>query len=225
MELKKGKEANIDRVRVPIILLGLLFSGSLVLASFSYETLDSDGNMENKDALATQLDYQQEEMDTPEPEDVPEQEQIDVPPPLHDDILELDNKDVPPVPDIDRPLPPPIPIGPPVPPVPPIEVVEFPDVDAGFPGGVNAMKKWIQEIVVYPELSMRIGDQGKVYLSFVVEADGSVTNIKVERKVSPELDTEAKRVVRKMPKWVPGEVKGRAVRTRCRLPITFTITG
>jgi protein TonB len=222
MELKKSKEANIDRVRVPIILLGLLFSGSLVLASFSYESLADDDDKENKDGVTAQIDYQQEEVDPPEAETPPEQEQVDVPPPVTPDIVVKDNEKDPPKPDVERKQPP-KPPGPKTVVVVDNEIIDFPDVEAGFPGGSNAMKKWIQENVVYPDMAMQMGDQGKVYLSFVVEPDGSVTNVQVQRGVSDELDREAKRVVRKMPKWVPGEAKGKAVRTRCRLPITFTI--
>ena len=66
-------------------------------------------------------------------------------------------------------------------------------------------------------------EQGKVYLSFVVGSDGSISQVKVERGVSKDLDREAKRVVRSMPKWVPGEAGGKKVATRCRLPIVFTL--
>ena len=68
-----------------------------------------------------------------------------------------------------------------------------------------------------------MNEQGRVYLSFIIESDGTVTGLTVERGVSDELDREAKRVVRKMPKWNAGEVAGKKVRTRCRLPIIFTL--
>ena len=66
-------------------------------------------------------------------------------------------------------------------------------------------------------------DQGRVFLSFVVETDGSITNIEVTKGRTKELDREAKRVVRKMPKWSAGESSGKKVRTRCQLPIVFTL--
>ena len=66
-------------------------------------------------------------------------------------------------------------------------------------------------------------EQGRVYLSFVVEKDGGISNVKVERGVSKDLDREAKRIVRAMPKWEAGEVGGKKVRTRCSLPIVFTL--
>lgn len=103
------------------------------------------------------------------------------------------------------------------------EIVEFPDVEASFPDGARAMKEWITANMVYPEISRELGDQGRVYVSFVVEADGSITGIEVPRSLTTELDREAKRLVREMPKWTPGLVKGEKVRSRCRIPITFTL--
>ena len=85
------------------------------------------------------------------------------------------------------------------------------------------MMKWINDNVKYPQTSIEMNEQGRVFLSFVVEKDGSITNVKVERGISIDLDREAKRVVRKMPKWIPGESSGRAVRARCRLPINFQL--
>ena len=103
------------------------------------------------------------------------------------------------------------------------EVIEFPDVEAEFIGGPQALIKYIQTIIQYPPTSIEMNEQGRVYLSFVVEADGSITNVAVERGVSPDLDREAIRVVRSMPNWIPGETKGKKSRTRCRLPINFQL--
>lgn len=104
-----------------------------------------------------------------------------------------------------------------------MEVIDFPDLEAQFPGGMSALQQYIMENVKYPVEALEKGIQGRVYLSFVVEKDGTLTQIKVERGVSAELDSEAKRVVRAMPKWKPGEAAGRTVRTRCRLPIAFVL--
>ena len=103
------------------------------------------------------------------------------------------------------------------------EIIEFPDVEATFPGGPAAMQQWIAKNVQYPQTSIEMGEQGKVYVSFVVEPDGSITGVKVERGVSDDLDREAKRLVRSMPNWKPGESAGKKARTRCRLPINFTL--
>lgn len=103
------------------------------------------------------------------------------------------------------------------------EIIEMPDVDAQFIGGYVAMKTYIGNEVEYPEISRRFGEQGTVWIAFVVEKDGSLTGMKVERGVSTDLDKEALRVARTFKKWQPGEVQGLPVRTRVRLPITFVL--
>lgn len=102
-------------------------------------------------------------------------------------------------------------------------IIEFPDVSAGFPGGSSVMMKWINDNLVYPQISIENNHQGRVFVSFVIEKDGSITNVKVERGISVDLDKEAQRIVRKMPKWIPGESAGIVVRSRIRLPINFTL--
>lgn len=220
MELKKSESANIEKLRMPLVLIGLLFVGSLVLASFSYtsgverDTLAQNGTGEDN------VQYMEE--NTNEPPPPPETPpQVDVPPPVSEEIQEEENTEEIPAPVVQTP--PPVPPGP----VEQVrveeEIIEFPDVEAAFPGGAAAMQKWISENVQYPQTSIEMNEQGRVYLSFVVEPDGSITNIAVERGVSPDLDKEAKRLMRKMPKWVAGEAKGKKARTRCRLPINFTL--
>ena len=103
------------------------------------------------------------------------------------------------------------------------EIIDFPDVEATFPGGAAAMQRWIADNVKYPQTAIEMNEQGRVYLSFVVEPNGSITNISIERGVSSDLDSEAKRLLRKMPKWKAGEARGRKARTRCRLPINFQL--
>jgi TonB family protein len=97
------------------------------------------------------------------------------------------------------------------------------DEDPGFPGGPAALGEWIRKNLLYPESAFETGKQGKVYVCFVVEPDGSTSNIVIERGVSDELDQEAKRIIKSMPKWKAGFKNGKAVRTMCRLPISFTL--
>lgn len=93
-----------------------------------------------------------------------------------------------------------------------------------FEGGEAAMFKYLADSTVYPELSMDNGHQGTVYLSFVVETDGSVTDVEILRGVTKELDEEAIRVVNSMNKrWQPGYQRGNAVRVKYNLPIKFIL--
>lgn len=95
--------------------------------------------------------------------------------------------------------------------------------EASFPGGTYGLQQFIVNTVQYPESAIDMDEQGKVYLSFKVTAEGDVLDIKIERGVSSSLDREAKRVLRRMPNWNPGYCNGRPVATRCRLPIVFTL--
>lgn len=95
--------------------------------------------------------------------------------------------------------------------------------EASFPGGARALQEFINSTVQYPQDALEKGISGKVYLSFVVEKDGSLTNIEVARSAHELLDREALRVVRAMPNWIPGESEGRPVRTRTYFPIVFAL--
>lgn len=91
-----------------------------------------------------------------------------------------------------------------------------------FPGG--NVQKWIAKNVKYPVLAMENGIQGKVYIQFVIERDGSITDVKVLRGVDASLDKEAVRVVKAMPKWKPGKQRGKPVRVSYTLPINFQLS-
>jgi TonB family protein len=97
--------------------------------------------------------------------------------------------------------------------------------DAEFPGGLQTMAKWIQENVVYPQEAIEFGEQGRVYVSFVVESSGSISTIEIERGVSETLDKEVKRLINAMPDWIPGEIDGYKERTKLRLPVNFQLDG
>jgi protein TonB len=104
-----------------------------------------------------------------------------------------------------------------------IEIIDIPAKDAEFVGGLIAMQKFINENINYPDEAIELNIQGKVYLSFVVERDGSVSNVSVERGVFQSIDSEAIRVVRLFPNWIPSEMPSGKVRTRVRIPINFTL--
>jgi protein TonB len=103
------------------------------------------------------------------------------------------------------------------------EILDFPDVYATFPGGADAMSKFITDNIKYPAIDAESNVQGKVYVSFVVERDGALSTIKVMRGVSASMDREAKRVIRAMPNWMPATVKQMKVRSLMRLPIKFVL--
>lgn len=220
METKKNASLNLEKKRIPFLLIGTLFAGSMTLASFSYRKGMDRHIEDNRLAIKTPIEYSVEEIKEVEPPQ--EEPKIVYTPPPSEEIKEKENTNeivktvvvvTPPDIKIDS--------------IPTIvikeEIIEFPDLEATFPGGFIEMSKWINKNIVYPEISLEMMEQGKVYISFVVEKDGTITDIKIDRSISKELDREAKRIVRLMPKWVAGETKGEKVRTRCSLPISFAI--
>ncbi|NLH28589.1 MAG: energy transducer TonB, partial [Bacteroidales bacterium] len=100
-----------------------------------------------------------------------------------------------------------------------VVVEEMPE----FPGGQSALMKYLSENIRYPVIAQENGIEGRVICSFVVERDGSITDVQVVRGVDPSLDKEAVRVIQSMPKWKPGKQRGKPVRVRFTLPIVFRL--
>ncbi len=112
------------------------------------------------------------------------------------------------------------------PPAPVVEEVEdetihdVPEVQASFPGDVY---KWIKDNMKYPAAAQEQGIQGRVSVQFVVNKDGSIVDVKIQRSPDASLGAEAERLVKKMPKWTPARMGGKPVRSRFSLPITFRL--
>ena len=102
-------------------------------------------------------------------------------------------------------------------------VFDVVEVMPQFPGGQIAMLKYIMENIKYPKQIMEEGIQGRVTVSFIVEKDGRVSNVRLLRSVQSALDKEAIRVVKSMPKWTPGKQNGKPVRVRFNLPVMFKL--
>ncbi len=92
-----------------------------------------------------------------------------------------------------------------------------------FPGGQAALMAWLSQNIKYPVIAAENGVQGRVIVQFVVEKDGSVTDVHVAKSVDPSLDKEAARVVKAMPKWNPGKQNGSAVRVKYTVPVMFKL--
>ncbi len=112
-------------------------------------------------------------------------------------------------------------------------VVEKPEVEnkvfdvveqmPSFPGGPSALMKYLSENIKYPVVAQENGVQGRVVVSFVVERDGSITDVRVVKSVDPSLDNEAMSVVNSMPNWIPGKQNGSAVRVKYNVPVAFRL--
>lgn len=93
-----------------------------------------------------------------------------------------------------------------------------------YPGGIGMMSDFLSKNIVYPQMAREKGIQGTVFIGFIVEKDGSVSNVKVMRGIGSGCDEEAVRVVKLMPKWRPGKQRGKAVRVSYTLPLNFKLT-
>jgi protein TonB len=93
-----------------------------------------------------------------------------------------------------------------------------------FPGGMDELSKYLFKNITYPENCRKKGISGVVLVEFIVEKDGSISNIKVIVSAHPDLDAEAIRVIKSFPKWTPGTQLGKPVRVFFQLPIRFTVS-
>ncbi len=102
----------------------------------------------------------------------------------------------------------------------------YPVVDdmPSFPGGDEARIRFITENIKYPELARKKGIQGRVFVTFVIEKDGQISNVKVIRGIGSGCDEEAVRVISMMPKWKPGMQNGKTVRVQFNMPIKFALS-
>ena len=103
------------------------------------------------------------------------------------------------------------------------QIFEVVEQNPSFPGGEKALMDYLYKNIKYPSVAQDNGIQGRVLIQFVVNKDGSIVDPKVLRSVDPSLDKEAMRVVTAMPKWTPGKQRGKPVRVRFTLPVTFRL--
>ena len=103
------------------------------------------------------------------------------------------------------------------------EIFEVVEQNPSFPGGDKALMEWLHKNLKYPQSAQENNIQGRVLVQFVVNKDGSIVEPKVIRAADPALDKEAIRAVQAMPKWIPGKQRGKNVRVRFTLPVTFRL--
>lgn len=223
MELKKSPKADLENKKILFRQIGLVLALLIVFAAFEYKSYDK-----------RQINLQQRAAEEVPEEIIPITEQNVKPPPppppqqvtvltVVDDNTEVEDVKI----NVDVDQKTVIEVY-----VPPVkeeeEIVEqeiFTIVESmpEFPGGQQAMLEFIARNIKYPPLARESGIQGRVFVNFVVEPDGSVSNVKVIRGIGGGCDEEAIRVVQSMPKWVPGRQRGKPVRVSFTLPVRFTL--
>jgi protein TonB len=223
MEAKKSKEANLENKRLGFFFIGLVMIGSFVGMAINFTQAYIDPYVEKiaQKKVEEEVIFEIQEEEKPE-----EIEPESAPPPPMIETIEIVPDDVE-VPEIDFTTldeePEEIIIDKPDEAIVDEPILDIAEVEPSFPGGPAAMTAWIQKEVKYPELASEMGEQGIVYVKFVVNKDGSIEQVSIRKGVSDALDKEAIRVVKAMPKWAPGEQAGKPVRVSFTLPISFKL--
>ena len=227
MDAKKSPKADLEEKKTLFVEIGLVIALSITLFAFNYRSYERTGSLN----LQVRVD------DTPE-EIIPITKQEVKPPPqapppqvtiinIVDDDVEVETDiDI----DVEADQETEIQDYVPVERKQEEEVVEmeiFTVVESmpGYPGGDAARMQFLQENIKYPQMARESGIQGTVYVTFVVETDGRVTDVRVLRGIGGGCDEEAIRVIQAMPKWVPGKQRGKPVRVQFNMPIKFTLQG
>ncbi len=228
MEVKKSKKADLESKRNIFLMSGLVIALLITLVAFEWTTKPKQSS-----SLGTIQAQEVEEEIIP----ITRQEEVKPPPPppppkvvevlniVDDDVeiedeLEIEDTEADDETIIDV--------------APIIETAEEEEEEEAqvfyiveempeFPGGELALRKFIGNSISYPVIAQENGIQGKVYVTFVVDKDGSISNATIARGVDPSLDKEALRVVNNLPKWKPGKQRGKPVRVSYTVPINFVL--
>ena len=225
MEEKKSPKANLENKKVMFTQIGLIISLLIAWMAFEHKSYDK---REIDPSLLRQTEVVEEEMveitkqeePKPQPVEVPKQTtQLEI---VEDDVevedieinAEVDQAEV-----IEEYV--------------PVEVEEEEVVEQeifqiveempAYPGGDQKLMEFIAKGIKYPQIARETGIQGRVFVGFVIEPDGSVSNVKVLRGIGGGCDEEAMRVVKSIPKWKPGKQRGKAVRVSYMLPVNFKL--
>jgi len=223
MELKKTPKADLDRNKGFFTLIGLVVVLGVLLIAFEYRNAEDgiadlgqlgDANIEEEIIPITRV----EEVKPPPP---PKPQVVEVLEIVDDDTeieeeLELDDSEsdesteVAPVEEEEEES---------------DEIFQFAVIEdkPSFPGGMDKLLVWLSKHTKFPQIAKENGIQGKVWVQFVIEKTGKVSEVTIARSVDPYLDKEAKRVVASMPDWKPGKQRGKPVRVYYVVPIYFKL--
>lgn len=233
MEIKKAPHADLERGKGLNLLLGLVVALSVLFTALEWRSLaqvEHSARDTSQDVLENTLqveDLKQEEEPEPEQVEQPQQELVvELPETFNvvDNNVEVAQTSFISDPNDNRtPTPPPAPVAPEPTQEETEEIFTVVEQAPEFPGGQSELMKYLSSSIRYPEIAVENGIQGRVIVQFVVERDGSATQVEIARGVDPSLDKEAIRVVKEMPKWKPGQQRGKPVRTKFTLPVQFRL--
>ncbi|MCE5205307.1 MAG: energy transducer TonB [Porphyromonadaceae bacterium] len=226
-EVKKSPKANLEGHRGTFILMGLVLGVSVLFFAFEWSTQTKklDETIIVQDVLAEEeIEITRRDATPPPPPPPPEPETPEIIEVVEEKVettLKIQVEDDQSKRQMQTYVPPP----PPKPKQEEVteEIFVVVENQPEFPGGNAAMMKFLSDNIKYPVIAQENGIQGRVICNFVVERDGSITDVQVVRGVDPSLDKEAIRVIQQMPRWTPGKQRGQAVRVRFTLPVVFRL--
>ena len=225
MELKKTPEADLGKKAGLYRNIGLVVSLAIVLFAFEYKSYDDDGV---KNLGAVQDDFedlmeippteqppppppkiqQPEIIEVPDEEEIEEEIEVDLDVDMTEEtvIEEVVFEEAPEEEEAE-------------------EIFTIVEDQPGFPGGMPAFYQFVSKNMKYPNTARRMGIEGKVFVQFVVDKDGTITEVQAIKGIGAGCDEEAVRVLKSSPKWSPGKQRGKSVKVRMILPITFKLGG
>ena len=225
MEEKKSPKANLENKKLMFMQIGMIISLLVAWLAFEHKSYDK---REIDPSLLRQTEVVEEEMveitkqeeQKPQPVEVPKQTtQLEI---VQDDVEVEDieiNADV----DQNEVIEEYVPVEVEEEDVQEQEIFQIVEEMPAYPGGDQKLMEYVAKNIKYPQIARETGIQGRVFVGFVVEPDGSVSNVKVLRGIGGGCDEEAVRVVKSMPKWKPGKQRGKAVRVSYMLPVNFKL--
>ena len=225
MEEKKSPKANLENKKLMFIQIGMIISLLVAWMAFehkSYDRREIDPSLLNRTVEVDEemVEITKQEEQKPQPVEVPKQTtQLEI---VQDDVEVEDieiNADV----DQNEVIEEYVPVEVEEEEVQEQEIFQIVEEMPAYPGGDQKLMEFIAKGIKYPQIARETGIQGRVFVGFVVEPDGSVSNVKVLRGIGGGCDEEAMRVVKSMPKWKPGKQRGKAVRVSYMLPVNFKL--
>lgn len=224
MELKKSAKASLEDKKFVFVLMGLVMALSLLYIGFEwtesevkvYEDFDTEMLAEEE------IEIQQTQQELPPPPPPPVPDVVEVINIVEDDVI-VESVDINTEDDKNKEVVIQAPVAASIQEEEDNVVFQVVETMPSFPGGDQALFKFLGENVKYPVIAQENGIQGRVICQFVVNRDGSIVDVEVVRPVDPSLDKEAIRVIKSMPNWSPGKQRGKSVRVKYTLPVNFKL--
>ena len=225
MEEKKSPKANLENKKLMFIQIGMVISLLIAWLAFEHKNYDKreiDESLLNREIVEdlemTEITKQEEPK--PQPVEMPKQTtQLEI---VQDDVEDEDieiNAEV----DQQEVIEEYVPVEVEEEEVQEQEIFQIVEEMPSFPGGEAKLMEYVAKNIKYPQIARETGIQGRVFVGFVVEPDGSISNVKLLRGIGGGCDEEAMRVIKSLPKWKPGKQRGKAVRVSYQIPVFFKL--